>query len=58
MSASREQERVSLLIALGQQPGVSAWFSIWQQARLGKPAPQVWGGKRRAKARIGGHCPS
>ena len=59
MSASREEERVNLLIALGQQPGASAWFSVWQMARLGRPAAEVWGGRRRTartKARIGEHC--
>ena len=25
-----EAERVQLWIALGQQPGVSAWFTIWR----------------------------
>ena len=37
-------ERVELLKALGQQPGVSAWFSVWQMARIGRPATEVWGG--------------
>ena len=61
MSASREQERVELLVSLGYTPGVSAWFSVWQMARLGKPAAEVWGSLRRprkSKARIGGRCPS
>ena len=59
MSASREETRVKLLLSLGYAPGVSAWFSVWQLARLGKPAAEVWGGqrrRRRAKARIGEHC--
>ena len=33
---------VELWKALGQQPGVSAWFSVWQLARLGAPAREVW----------------
>ena len=37
-------ERLQLLIALGNQPGVSAWFSVWQLARIGRPASEVWGG--------------
>lgn len=37
-----ETARVELLKALGQQPGVSAWFSVWQLARLGSPAHEVW----------------
>lgn len=37
-----EMARVELLKALGQQPGVSAWFSVWQLARLGAPAREVW----------------
>ena len=39
-----EMARLELLKALGQQPGVSAWFSVWQLARLGRPASEVWGG--------------
>ena len=59
MSASREEDRIKLLVALGNQPGVSAWFSLWQLARLGKPSAEVWGGARRApKSRIGGRCTS
>ena len=42
-----EAERVQLLIALGDQPGVSAWFNVWQLARLGRPASEVWGGATR-----------
>ena len=58
MSASREEERIKILIALGHQPGVSAWFSLWLQARIGKPSAEVWGGGRgqKTKTRIGGHC--
>lgn len=59
MSASREEARVKLLLSLGHAPGVSAWFSVWQLARLGKPAAEVWSGQPRqskAKARIGEHC--
>lgn len=37
-----ETARVELLKMLGQQPGVSAWFSVWQLARLGAPAREVW----------------
>ena len=37
-----EKARVELLKALGQQPGVGAWFSVWQLARLGAPAREVW----------------
>ena len=37
-----ETARLELLRALGQQPGVSAWFSVWQLARLGAPAREVW----------------
>jgi|GEM_PF-3709009 len=45
-----ENERVELLKSLGQQPGVSAWFSVWQMARIGQPAPEVWGGATRQAA--------
>lgn len=41
-------ERVELLKALGQQPGVSAWFSVWQTARIGRPAAEVWSDAPRA----------
>lgn len=61
MAASREEDRITLLIALGQQPGVSAWFSVWQLARIGKPLAGIWGGAgrpARPKARIGGQCHS
>ena len=40
-------ERAKLLQALGQQPGVSAWFSVWQLSRIGRPAAEVWGGAPR-----------
>ena len=40
-------ERMELLKALGQQPGVSAWFSVWQMTRIGRPAAEVWGGAPR-----------
>ena len=61
MSASREEDRIKLLVSLGQQPGVSAWFGVWQLARLGKPLAEVWGSTRqpaKAKTRIGGRCHS
>ncbi|MFI4920581.1 MAG: hypothetical protein ACHQAZ_02945 [Gammaproteobacteria bacterium] len=30
--------RKGLWIALGQQPGVSAWFTVWRLSRLAKRA--------------------
>jgi hypothetical protein len=53
-SRTDEAERVKLLIALGEQPGVSAWFSVWQLARIGRPAAEVWGGAPKpAQAPVG-----
>ncbi|MGE5625586.1 MAG: hypothetical protein ACM3ZT_08570 [Bacillota bacterium] len=51
-------ERVKLWQALGQQPGVSAWFSVWQLARIGRPSPEVWGGAPRLDLgrRAAGNC--
>lgn len=57
MDPKHEAARMQLLIALGEQPGVSGWFSVWQLARIGRPSPEVWGGaarKQEAKAPVGG----
>jgi hypothetical protein len=43
-TTAKENARLQLLKALGQQPGVSAWFSVWQLERLGRPAVEVWRG--------------
>ncbi|HEY4127085.1 MAG TPA: hypothetical protein VGN70_03475 [Gammaproteobacteria bacterium] len=32
-----EAERVQLWIALGQQPGVSAWFTVWRVVYSKRP---------------------
>ena len=32
--------RSSLWIALGNQPGVSAWYAVWLLSRLNPPAPK------------------
>lgn len=32
--------RSSLWIALGNQPGVSAWYAVWLLSRLSPPAPK------------------
>jgi hypothetical protein len=32
-----EAERVQLWIALGQQPGVSAWFTVWRVVYSNRP---------------------
>lgn len=33
-----DDERNGLWVALGNQPGVSAWFTVWIMSRLAKPA--------------------
>lgn len=37
MAERAVDSRASLWIALGNQPGVSAWFAVWLLARLNPP---------------------
>lgn len=37
MAERAVDSRASLWIALGNQPGVSAWFAVWLLARLSPP---------------------
>jgi len=37
MAEKAVDSRASLWIALGHQPGVSAWFAVWLLARLNPP---------------------
>jgi len=39
MAERAVDSRASLWIALGNQPGVSAWFAVWLLARL-SPSPR------------------
>lgn len=38
MAKHDDEARVRLWVALGAQPGVSAWYAVWLLARLSPPA--------------------
>ncbi|HEV2111739.1 MAG TPA: hypothetical protein VGT99_10335 [Gammaproteobacteria bacterium] len=40
MYSGDADERSRVWIALGNQPGVSAWFAVWLLSRLDPPAPE------------------